>query len=451
MNLLNAEAFFEDGGFEYIRFEQTDLNGLSRSKTVPVRHFRRYAENGLTFFGGLLSLNANGEVTPPPGTGNGPSIEDQVIWPDPRTLSAVPWIPRTARVLSEPSHLDGTPVQAGPRLVMRQVVQRLSDLGYSIRSSFDYQFYLVDAVDHEPVGSRPSPFLSQQNEFDPAFMIDLLDHLSAAGVDITMSASSFGPGQMTISYASAVGINASDQAFTFRNGVKEMAALHGYVASFMTRPYANANASGSHLAQSLIDRRGTNLFADDTTPEGLSPLARYWIGGQLHHAAALTAICAPTVNCMKRYGADAFAPRNVSWGYEDSTAAVCVRGARRADVRIENRLPGAATNPYLAAAAVIAAGMDGIANALEPPPPSAGGAAFDANATSLPTSLGEAVDALANDSALVAALGNEFVALFVAAKRTEIATARRVLPEYGSADWPSTVTEWEQEMYFDVL
>jgi glutamine synthetase len=451
MNLLNVEGFFEDGGFEYVRFEQSDLNGLSRSKTVPVRHFRQYAENGLTFFGGLLSLTANGDVVVAGESAEDRRFDDQVIWPDPRTLSAVPWIPKTARVLSEPSRPDGSPVLAGPRLIMRGQVQRLTELGYSLRGSFDYQFYLADGLDGRPIASRPAPFLSQQNEFDPEFMIGLLDNLSSAGVDVTMSAASFGPGQMSISYASAVGINASDQAFTFKNGVKEYAAQHGYTASFMTRPFADAASSASVFSQTLIDRRGINLFRDESSPDGLSPLAYHWIGGQVRHAAALAAIAAPTVNCFKRFGSGDLAPSNASWAIDDATAAFRVTGARRADVRIENRLPGAASNPYLVAAAVIAAGLDGLANAIDPPSASLGVASEDAVAPPLPASLDEALDALESDTTLVAALGAPFIDLFVAAKRSEIETARAALPEYESADWATFVTEWERDSYFDVL
>jgi glutamine synthetase len=451
MNLLNAEGFFEDGGFEYVRFEQSDLNGLSRSKTVPVRHFRQYAENGLNFFGGLLSLTASGDILAAGESAEDRRFDDQVIWPDPRTLSSVPWVPKTARVLSEPSRPDGTPVLAGPRLIARTQVQRLTDLGYTIRGSFDYQFYLVESLDGTPVSPRRAPFLSRQNEFDPEFMIELLDNLSSAGVDVTMSSASFGPGQMSISFASAVGINGTDQAFTFKNGVKEMAGLHGYTASFMTFPMPGADASGGVLSQSLLDRRGVNLFHDAMSSNGLSPLACHWIGGQVRHAAALAAICAPTVNCFKRYRSGVLAPANASWALDDATAAIRVLGAGRPDVRIENRLPGAASNPYLVASAVIAAGLDGITNSIEPPPASAGVASADAAAPPLPQSLDEALDALQADTALVAALGASFVDLFVAVKRSEIEAARTALPEYESADWATSVSDWERESYFDIF
>src|SRR5438309_1609223 len=131
MNLMNAEGFFEDGGFEYVRFEQTDLHGLSRSKIVPARHFRRFAENGLNFFGGLLGLDLQGGISSGTGYMEERRYQDQVIWPDPRTLAPVPWIAKTARVLSEPSWYDGTPAAAGPRYLMRQMIQRLTEMGFS--------------------------------------------------------------------------------------------------------------------------------------------------------------------------------------------------------------------------------------------------------------------------------------------------------------------------------
>lgn len=442
MNLLNAEGFFEDGGFEYVRFEQSDLHGMSRSKTVPTRHFRRFAENGLSFFGGLLGLDVQGELAPGTGYLEERGYQDQLIFSDPRTLAPTPWLTRTARVLAEPSWPDGSPVGAGPRYVLRQLLQRLTDMGYSVRASFEYEFYVVDSETDEPVFEGTEMFWSVQNEFDPTFMSELNDSLSTVGVDVLSSNASFGPGQLQISYAPAVGVNAADQAFTLKNAVKEIARGHGYGASFMTRPYADQSASACTFQHALLDRRGgANAFNGEF--DGLSQVARYWIGGQMKHAAALTALAAPTVNCAKRYVPGIFTPGAVSWAFEDRSAAVRVRGMQRGEAQIENRLPCAASNPYLVAAGVIAAGLDGVENRIEPGDPLGGIAAADGGAPPLPRRLDDALQLLEHDTALGQYLGTEFVQVFCAVKRHEIAKARAAVDEFDGPDWDDIVTDWE--------
>src|SRR5262249_10814389 len=154
------------------------------------------------------------------------------------------------------------------------------------------------------------------------------------------------PGQMEINVAPLVGLAAADQAFVFKNAVKELALLRHYVASFMTKPYADQSASGCHYHHSLLRRDGgENAFADVDAPDGLSSVARQWIGGQMAHAGAVAAIAAPTVNCTKRYRLYSFAPMNVTWGYEDRTAALRVKGARGAETHLENRMPCAGSSP----------------------------------------------------------------------------------------------------------
>src|SRR5205823_1137572 len=139
--------------------------------------------------------------------------------------------------------------------LMRQMIQRLTEMGFSLRSGFEFEYYLVDELSREPAFEGIEIFWSVRNDFDPEFTIHLLDCLSTAGVDVITANAEYGPGQMEINYAPAVGINSADQAFTFRNAVKEVALQHGYMASFMTKPYADHSASGCHFHQSLLDRR----------------------------------------------------------------------------------------------------------------------------------------------------------------------------------------------------
>jgi glutamine synthetase len=279
----------------------------------------------------------------------------------------------------------------------------------------------------------------------------LLDSLHATGVDVITSNVEYGPGQMEINYAPSPGIAAADCAFVFKNAVKELAQQRGMMASFMTRPYADQSASGCHYHHSLLGRDGANAFADPGAPDGLSALARHWIGGQMAHAPALAAIAAPTVNCAKRYKLFSFAPMNVTWGYEDRTAALRVKGARGDETHLENRMPCAGSNPHLVMAAVVAAGIDGVERGLEPPSPTTRVAYLDEAATKLPRTLDEALEALEADRPLRDRLGEEFVHLFLAVKRHEIAKARAAIPDYDRPEWPDSVTPWERQNMFEYL
>jgi glutamine synthetase len=224
------------------------------------------------------------------------------------------------------------------------------------------------------------------------------------------------------------------------------------MASFMTKPYADQSASGSHYHHSLLRKEGgENAFFNAGSPDGLSEVARHWIGGQMAHARALAAIAAPTINCAKRYQLYSFAPMNATWGHEDRTAALRVKGAREAETHLENRMPCAGSNPYLVMAAVVAAGIDGLERRLEPPAPTTEIAYADEAAPKLPRTLDEALEAFGEDERLRACLGPEFVKLFTAVKRHEIEKARLAIPEYGSAEWPDIVTNWERENLFEYL
>jgi glutamine synthetase len=450
--IQEAEARLAGEGFEYVRFEQPDLHGMSRSKTVPARHFGHFAEHGLNFLGGLLGLDAQGDVAAGTGYLEERRFADSLVFPDLDTLSPVPWAERTARILVDARWYDGTPLEAAPRQLARRQLDALERAGYTLRSGFEYECYLVDAGSRRPAFEGIQIFWTVRNNFDQSFVTWLLDSLAETGVDVITANVEYGPGQMEINFAPRAGLAAADQAFVFKNAVKEVAQQRGLMASFMTRPYAEWSASGCHYHHSLLDAgSGENAFHDAGAGDGLSAVARHWIGGQMAHAPGLAALVAPTVNCAKRYKLFSFAPMNVTWGHEDRTAALRVKGVRGAETHLENRMPCAGSNPYLVMAAVLAAGLDGLERGLEPPAPTTRLAYLDQESRKLPTTLDAALAAFAEDEALRERLGEEFVRLFLAVKRHEIQKARSAIAEYGRPNWPEVVSEWEREHLFEYL
>src|SRR5512133_399098 len=418
-SLAVLERRMATGGVEFVRFEQSDTHGISRSKTIPVIHMRDFAENGLNFLLGQLGFDVQAGVAPGTGYLEELGFPDSRIRPDLSTYRVLPWADKTARLLCEPYYTDGRPAMAAPRAVARKLLSVLEEMGYHLYSGFEYEFYLVERENYQPPVQGIQIFATLRNNFDEYLTHQILRGMSAVGVDIITSNAEYGPGQMEINFAPSAGIKAADDAFTFKNGVKEIAQRNGYMASFMTKPYSDQSANGCHYHHSLVDiKTGRNAFA--SRDGSLTDVCRWWLGGQIAHAVALCAFAAPTVNCSKRYKLYSFAPTNATWGIENRTTGFRMKNLGNQGAHIENRLPCGASNPYLVMASVLAAGLDGLKNKTEPPAETTGIAYGLTGVTDLPTRLEQSLDALEADTTLRAALDEEFIKLFVAVKRHEI-------------------------------
>jgi len=450
--LTSLENRIQADGVEYIRFEQSDTHGISRSKTVPTRHFHHFATHGLNFLLGQLGFDVQAGVAPNTGYLEERGFPDSRIFPDLSTYAVLPWADRTARIFCEPRFQDGSPAMAAPRAVARKLLGELEGLGYRLNSGFEYEFYFVNREDQQPPFQGIQIFATLRNNFDEQLVYQILREMSLVGVDIITSNAEYGPGQMEINFAPAMGITAADDAFTFKNGAKEIAQRNGYMASFMTKPYGDQSANGCHYHHSLIDlQTGRNAFSNAEKHDALSDICRWWIGGQIRHASALTALVSPTVNCAKRYKLYSFAPTNATWGVENRTVGLRIKSLKGEGAHVENRLPGGASNPYLVMAGVLAAGLDGLRNHIEPPPATEGIAYGLPDVENLPQRLEPALDALEGDDSLCASLGEEFVKLFVAVKRHEIGKAKAAIPEYDQPTFLDMVTDWERSEYFEFL
>jgi glutamine synthetase len=450
MNLAEIQKLLGDKDIEFIRFEQTDTHGISRSKIIPTRHFEWFANNGLNFLLGHLGFDAQAGVAPNTGYLEELGFPDSYLKPDFDTFQVLPWADKTARILCEPYYLDGRPAMAAPRLVVKKLVSELRAMGYRLLSGFEYEFYLVDAVTREPAFPGIQIFATLRNNFNQTLVYDIIRSMVAVGVDIITANAEYGPGQMEINFSPAWGVAAADQAFTFKNGVKEIALQHGMIASFMTKPHIDQSANGCHCHQSLW-QGDKNAFVDDSSDDGLSDICRYFLAGQLAHAEAICALAAPTVNCAKRFKVYSFAPTNATWGIENRTTGLRVKATRKESTHVENRFGCAASNPYLLMAACLAAGIDGLKNRLAPPPPVTGVAYGRDGVVNLPGRLEDALNALEHDTAMRDALGSEFVKLFLAVKRHETNKAATAIAHYGTPAFDNCVDDWERQEYFEFL
>jgi glutamine synthetase len=427
-------------GIAWVRFELPDMHGTSRSKTIPIKHAFGYAERGLNMYGGTSVLDSRSDVVGGTLYNEERQYADQLLRPDPDTAAVVPWADRTGRFICDATWYDGTPLEATPRQVYRNVLERCRAMGFEPVTGFEYEFYLLSAEGREPLFSGYHIFNTVRNEYVPTIG-RILELMPQIGVDIITSNCEYAGSQWEINFAPGQGLVGPDIAFTFKNGVKEIARKDGYLATFMSKPFGDSAGSGCHTHMSLVDvKTGRNAFGDPDDPQGITDVCRSFIAGQLRYARTIDALIAPTVNCHRRRRKHTFSPTNVSWGFEDRSALVRVKGGAPESKHAENRGPTALSNPYLVGAALLSAGLAGVEQGLKPPPPSSGAPAEeDPSLEALPSSLPEALGELTAEPATKEFFGEEFLKAYTTMRGHE-------LSRY--ADW---VTDWEREEYLELF
>ncbi|MES2117416.1 MAG: type III glutamate--ammonia ligase, partial [Pseudomonadota bacterium] len=357
-----------------------------------------------------------------------------------------PRLPGYARVVLD-GHVAGEPFDLCPRQILRRQVARLAELGWTLNAGLEPEFFLLEpSGQSEPGDALDKPSYDTKSLLRKrAFVEQLTASLDACGLGVFQIDHEDASGQFEVNYRYADALKAADNFMLFKMAAHHIAEEQGMLFSMMPKPFAERPGSGLHFHLSISDQDGKAIFSSDDDARGLklSPLAYQFLGGLLAHAPALTALCAPTVNSYKRLmcgqslSGTSWAPAYIGYGDNNRTTV-----ARVVYGRIEWRLPDSSANPYLALAAVIAAGLDGIERKLDPGAPVNGdvyemsGAERDALGLQiLPQNLGLASVALAQDKVLGAAIGQAFVDEFAALK---------------SAEWneySQHVSRWETDRY----
>jgi glutamine synthetase len=431
-------ARWQDQGVRNVRFELPDMHGTSRSKLVPIEHAAGYAETGLNMYGGVVVLDSRSDVVPGTLYNEEVAYADQRLRPDPATAAIVPWAEATGRMICDTFWDDGSPLGAAPRHVFRRVLDRCHELGYEPLLGTEPEFYLLDAETREPLFSGYHIFNSVRNTYVP-LIEQIVEQMRAFGIDIITANCEYAGSQWEIVYGPKLGMAGPDQAFTFKNGVKELAHSAGLIATFMSKPFADGAGSGAHNHLCLMQLDGgANAFADPDDEWGLSTVGKQFIAGQLAHARSIYTLLAPTVNCLKRRRTHTFSPTNVSWGPEDRSAFVRVKGGSPENTHVENRAPTGLSNPYLATAALLAAGLLGIVDELELEPPANAPAEEDPSKEQLPTTVEESLALLEGDEKIVDLLGSEFVQAYGVMRRHELQR------------FADHVTDWELNEYLEL-
>jgi glutamine synthetase len=439
----SAKAFLETNQVKFVLAQFVDIHGVAKTKAVPVEHFEDVIlEDGAGFAGFALW-----------GMGQEPQDPDYLAVGDLATLTLVPWQPGYARIVCD-GRVKGKPWPFDSRFVLKEQVRRLNERGWKLNSGMEPEFMLLSRREDGSIGPADQTDRLDKPCYDykglarsRTFIERLVQSLQRAGMDVYQIDHEDANGQFEVNFAYADCLTTADRMVFFRMAAGEIARELGLVCSFMPKPLSDRTGSGMHMHMSLADPKNPNLFLDrsDQRALGLSSLAYQFLGGLLEHAEALTALVAPTVNSYKRlvvgrsFSGATWAPAYVSYGDNNRSCMVRVPFGR-----LELRLIDSSANPYLASAAVIAAGLDGIDRKLDPGEPRN----FNHYGLSpeelqgrgvgtLPQSLAEALDALEADRLFHEVLGEEFVAEFIRLKRMEW------------VDYHRHVSDWEVKRYLE--
>jgi glutamine synthetase len=429
---------WREDGIRNVRFELPDMHGTSRSKLLPIEHAVRYAEEGLNMYGGTVVLDTRSDIVPGTLYNEEVAYADQRLRPDPASAAVVPWLESTGRMICDTYWGDGRALQAAPRYVFRRALERCRELGFEPLIGFEPEFYLLDPQTRQPLFHGYHIFNTVRNTYVP-LIERIVAQMRAFGIDIITANCEYAGSQWEIVFDPSSGMAGPDVAFTFKNGVKELAHQEGLIATFMSKPFPDSAGSGAHNHIGLLHRDSEeNAMADPGNEWGLSKVGQSFIAGQLRHARAIYTLLAPTVNCLKRRRTHTFSPTNVSWGLEDRSAFVRVKGGTLKSRHVENRAATGLSNPYLAAAGLLGAGLLGIVDELELEPPARPPAEEDESKPKLPTTVEESLQALEADERIVELLGEEFVQAYSVMRRHELQR------------FDDHVTDWELEEYLEL-
>src|SRR5438094_6063084 len=423
----------ESGTIDTVVAAFTDMQGRLMGKREQAEFFLdETAEHGLEGCNYLLGLDM--EMDPQPGYAMASwerGYGDFHLRPDLDTLRRIPWLEGTALVLCDVAWEDGSPVVASPRQVLRAQVERARAAGLEPMIGSELEFYLLKETYAEAHANHfrnltPSvPYILDYHvlatTYDEGLIRQIRNGMVGAGIPVESSKGEAWPGQHEINFRYADAVTMADNHVVYKNGAKEIAHLNGCSLTFMAKPDHTSIGSSCHIHSSLW-RDGGSAFA------GESDVFKQYLAGQIACARELAIFVAPAINSYKRYAAGSWAPTTLAWGYDNRTCGFRIVG-HGSSLRAETRIPGADANPYLAFAALIAAGLHGIEQKLELGPAFEGNA-YESDVQRFPSTLREAISGLEKSTMARAAFGDDVVDHYLNYARTEQALFDRAVTDY---------------------
>lgn len=431
------EEWMKSRGVTEVECLVPDMAGTPRGKIMPAHRFGR--DEGVRLPESLFLQTVTGEYPNDTSTIHPAEIDMQLV-PDVDTIRLVPWATDvTAQVIHDCEHHNGKPVQISPRYVLRRVLKLYEDKGWKPIVAPELEFFLVAKnVDPDyplvpPVGRsgrqetvRQSYSIDAVNEFDPLFD-DIYDYCEIQEIEIDTLIHESGAAQMEINFMHGEALSRADQAFLFKRTVRETALRHDMYATFMAKPMSGEPGSAMHIHQSVQSiETGKNVFSN--AAGRASDLFLSHIAGLQKYVPGAMVFFAPNVNSYRRIARHDSAPINLKWGYDNRTVGFRAPIAAPQARRIENRVSGSDTNPYLALAASLACGYLGMIEGLKPEKPFKGNA-YDLD-YALPRNLDQSMDLLSECEPLIEVLGEEFIDAYRAIKEREYETFFEVISSW---------------------
>ncbi len=452
LDARSLESLVRSGDIDTVLTVVPDGYGRLLGKRIVGRHFVDHVlEDGVHACIYLFTVDM--EMEPLPGfklTSWERGYGDMKLVPDLATLRVIPWLPKTALVFCDVyGDEDGEPIEEAPRWVLKRQVERAAAQGYLVKTAAEFELYCFRETFEQarakryhgltPVSDYLEDYHILQTTKEEPLVRAIRNGMEAADVPVETSKGEWGRGQEEINLVYAEALEMADRAALYKHGAKEIAHLHGCSLTFMAKYDMGAAGSSCHLHSSLWDRTGGKaLFPSARSSNGktadgrtaTTPLFGQWLAGQLAMARELAYFYAPGVNSYKRYQSGSFAPTRIAVGWDNRTCGfrLCGEGA---SFRVENRIPGADANPYLAFAATIAAGLHGIQSKLKAPKVYEGNAYEDATLPQVPKTLREAIGELERSKVARTAFGDRVVEHYLHAARLE------------QQAFDQAVTDWE--------
>jgi glutamine synthetase len=442
VTLDQLQEAYEAGEVDTVLLVLVDMEGRLQGKRLTAAHFlEEVAEHGAEGCNYLLAVDVDmNTVEGYAMAGWDMGYGDFVMKPDMATLRPIPWHPGTVLLMADLEWEDGSEVVASPRQILRRQLARLAERGWTSNAGTELEF-IVFRETYEAAWRKAYRDLQPGNDYNVDYSMlgtarleplirRIRNEMMAAGMKVENSKGECNFGQHEINFHYSDALSASDEHVVYKNGAKEIAAQEAMAITFMAK-YNEREGNSCHIHCSVADEDGANVFAADEA------LFHRFVAGQLACLRELTLFFAPHVNSYKRFAAGSFAPTAVAWGRDNRTCSMRVVGHGEA-LRVENRLPGADVNPYLALAAMIAAGLHGIDDELELEPAFEGNA-YESDKPRVPRTLYEARDLFASSDVAREAFGQEVVDHYLNRARVELET------------FEAAVTDWERFRGFERL
>ncbi|MGQ4807499.1 Glutamine synthetase [Candidatus Entotheonellaceae bacterium PAL068K] len=421
-------------GVMLVRFLYCGNDSVIRGKTTHIDHLERRLTEGIGLTVAMQSFMMLDQLVP---EGHFGPVGEIRLLPDPASFAILSYAPRQARLFCNMMQLDHHPWAMCPRYFLQRMLAQATAQGYHLHSAFENEFYLARQSDDQRLPYDTSRcFSSIGMDSAGAVMVDIIDALTAQGVQVEQYYPELGPGQQELSVRHTSGLRAADNQLAFRDTVRGVARQHGLLASLAPKPFADQAGNGSHIHFSLWNEGGDqNLFYDPDDPAQLSPVGYHFTAGVLAHLPALLALTAPSVNSYRRLQPRFWSSAYTCYGPDNREAAVRIASPfwqqEMASINLELKPCDPSCNPYLALGGLLAAGLDGIARQLHPGAPLLQDPAAlsdderrQRHINRLPKSLDAALDALQADAVLTSALGSELAQEYVIVKRAEAAAFR---------------------------